>query len=244
MLHKTNGIALRSVKYGDTSLIVTIFTDVFGMQAYMVQGVRSSKASRNKASYFQPGMLLELVVYMQPNKNMQRLREFQAAHIYKTVHEDVVKNSIVLFSSEIMLRLLPEHAVLPELYEFASQYLILLDNSSGKQVPNMPLYFLVQCSRLLGYEPKGEYSDETPHLDLQDGGFSGHTPSQAPFMSDEDARALNGFLSSDNYDDVKDVGMSSDMRLRLIDWYIAYLQQHTQHLGNIRSLPVLRTILH
>lgn len=244
MLQKTTGIALRAVKYGDTSLIVTLFTAHFGIQAYMVQGVRSTTASRNKASYFQPGTMLDMVVYMQPNKSLQRLREFQAAYLYTTVHNDVVKNSIVLFSSEILLRLLPEHAPLPELFTFVYQYFTDLDTTPAKQTANMPLYFLVQCSRFLGYEPKGVYSEETPHLDLQEGGFSAHTPAMAPYIADVDAKALNEMIIAESYQQVMDTAMSSDMRLRLIDWYIAYLQQHTQHLGNIRSLQVLRVVLH
>ena len=42
-MHKTKGIVLRTVKYGDTSLVVTIFTELFGVQTYLVNGVRSSK---------------------------------------------------------------------------------------------------------------------------------------------------------------------------------------------------------
>jgi len=244
MLHKTKGIVLRPVKYGDTSLVVTIFTALFGVQAYMVQGVRTSTASRNKANYFQVGTLLDLVVYMQPNKNMQRIKEFQAAYIYNNLHDEVVKNSILLFSSELMLRLLPENAPLPELFDFASRYLVTLDQSSVKQCANIPLYFMINCSRLLGFELKGGYSQETPYLDLHEGGFSAHTPAMAPFTADDDARALHDLLEADSYDTVQHIALNSEMRLRLIDWYIAFLQQHTQHLGNIRSLSVLRTVLH
>ncbi len=244
MLHKTNGIVLRAVKYGDTSLVVTIFTALYGVQAYMVQGVRSARANNNKASYFQPGTLLDLVVYMQPNKNMQRIREFNAAHIYTSIHTEIIKNSIVLFSAELMLRLLPEAAPLPELYEFASQYLVELDKLPTKQAANMPLYFLVQCSKLMGYEPRGGYSAATPYLNVQEGGFSSHPPAAAPFTGDDDARALHELLTATNYEEQQRAAMNGEMRLRLIDWYIAFLQQHTQHMGNIRSLPVLRTILH
>lgn len=244
MLQKTNGIVLRSVKYGETSLIVTLFTSSYGVQAYMVQGVRSTSMSRNKSSYFQPGTLLEMVVYMQTNKNMQRIREFQASHIYTTVQEDVVKNSIVLFSSEFMLRLLPEHAPLIELFDFAQGYLIALDTLNTRDVANFPLYFMIQCSRLLGYEPKGGYSADTPYLDREEGGFSVHTPVVPPYTTDEDARAFGLLLLADTYEAVTAVKMNSEMRLRLIDWYIAFLQQYAQHLGNIRSLQVLRTILH
>ena len=49
-LHKTKGIVLRSVKYGETSIIVTIFTELFGVQSYLVNGIRTSskKAAGNK----------------------------------------------------------------------------------------------------------------------------------------------------------------------------------------------------
>src|SRR4051812_44832359 len=115
MLQKTNGIVLRSVKYGDTSLVTTIFTAVSGVQTYMVKGVRTSKAGKNRAGSFQPGVLLEMVVYQQPHKNIQHIREFQAAYLYNSLHENVIKNSIGLFSAEVLLRLLPEHAPLPVL---------------------------------------------------------------------------------------------------------------------------------
>ena len=42
MVHKTKGIVLRTVKYGETSVIVTILTELFGLQSYLVNGVRTS----------------------------------------------------------------------------------------------------------------------------------------------------------------------------------------------------------
>ncbi len=244
MLQKTRGIVLRPVKYGETSLVVTIFTEVYGLQAYMVQGVRSSAASKNKAAYFQPGTILELVVYMQPGKNMQRIREFHVAHIYQSVHGDIIKNSILLFACELLLRLLPENAPLPELFSFANEFLIGLDERVTKKCANAPIYFLVQCATLLGYELRGGYSAETPYLDQQEGGFSAHPPTVPPFTSDEDARMLDAVLHKEGYEEAAELMMGSETRMRLIDWYITFLQQHTQHLSNVRSLAVLRAILH
>ncbi|MBL7720826.1 MAG: recombination protein O N-terminal domain-containing protein, partial [Chitinophagaceae bacterium] len=63
-LHKTKGIVLRTVKYGETSVIVTLFTELFGIQSYLVNGVRaSSKKGTGKANMFQPAAILDLVVY-------------------------------------------------------------------------------------------------------------------------------------------------------------------------------------
>jgi DNA repair protein RecO (recombination protein O) len=58
-LHKTKGLVLRTVKYGETSIIVTIFTELFGVQTYLVNGVRSSsKKGAGKAGLFQPAACL------------------------------------------------------------------------------------------------------------------------------------------------------------------------------------------
>jgi len=245
MLQKTNGIVLRSIKYGDTSLITTIFTSVSGVQTYMVQGVRSAKAKQNRAGSFQPGMLLEMVIYQQQQKNLQRIREFQAAYIYTSMQESVIKNTIVLFSAELLLRLLPEHAPLPALFDFAFEYFITLDTLPPESVANFPLFFIINCSRVLGYELKGDFSKETPYLNLQEGGFTAQPPvAITNYTNDEEAAALNRLLKADGYEALKNIELNAAMRMKLIDWYIAFLQQHTQHMGDIRSLPVLKAILH
>ena len=243
MLHKTNGIVLRSIKYGDSSLITTIFTSVFGIQTYMVQGVRSTKAKQNRGGFFQPGMLLELVVYQQPQKNLQRIREFKAAYIYTVLQEDVVKNSISLFSVELLLRLLPEQAPLPALYDQAFEYFVALDMMSRHQVANFPLFFIIQCSKVLGYDLKDIYTNEKQNVNTQEEGFLTHA-SAMPFINDEDTTILNRLLLADNYIALEHIEMNADIRLRLIDWFVVYLQQHTQHMGNLKSLSVLRAILH
>lgn len=244
MLQKTRGIVLRSVKYGESSIVTTLFTEVSGVQTYMVKGVRSTKVRTNRAGCFQPGTLLDLVVYQQSQKNMQHIREFSPAYIYSTIQESVVKNSIVLFSAELLLRLLPEHAPMCMLFDFANNYFICLDNMPVYGVANMPLYFIVNCSRALGYELKGDFSADTPYLNLQEGGFTSQAPSALPYTTDEDAAILNIFIREDDYDQLKNIEMNAEIRFRLINWFVAFLKEHTQHMGNMRSLPVLQTILH
>lgn len=244
MLQKTKGIVLRSIKYGDSSLITTIFTEILGVQTYMVQGVRSSSMSRNRAGSFQPGTLLDMVVYQQPQKNMQRIKEFQPAYIYTTLHEDVVRNSVLLFSAELLLKLLPEEAPQPALFDFSFQYFTTLDKAGAQGVANFPLYFVINCCRILGYDLKGNYSEATPHLNLQEGGFTDNPPQAVPYTSDEDARALQQLLNAADYEQLAKVEMNATMRLRLTDWYVLFLQAHTQHMGNLKSLSVLRAILH
>ena len=70
MIQKNKGIVLRSVKYGETSLVVTIFTELAGLQSYLVNGVRqTSSKGATKAALFQPSAILDLVTYHNEFKN-------------------------------------------------------------------------------------------------------------------------------------------------------------------------------
>ena len=103
MLQKTRGIVLRSVKYGETSLISTVFTEHFGIESYIIKGVRTQKRAGNKAGFLQPSTLLDIIVFHQSQKSLQHLREFNPAILYGTIQQDVIKNAIALFSVEVFL---------------------------------------------------------------------------------------------------------------------------------------------
>ncbi|MBS1689757.1 MAG: DNA repair protein RecO [Bacteroidetes bacterium] len=244
MLQNTKGIVLRSVKYGETSLICTIFTGYFGVQSYLIQGIRSTKSKSNRSGLFQPATMLELVVYNKPQTNLQRIKEFQLAYVYNSLQEEIVKNSIALFSVELLLRLLPEHAPMSELFDFSIHYFQELDKMPVSDVANFPLYFIIHCSRFLGYDIKGNYSAETPHLNLHEGGFTHNAPALSPYVSDEDTKVFEQVLQANDIAALKEIDMNAAMRYRLLDWHMDFLHQHTQHLGNIKSLAVLQAILH
>src|ERR1041384_8381166 len=127
MLHIARGIVLRVVKYGDTSVIASIFTELFGMQSYIVNGARSSKPKASKGNLLQPGNILDLVVYHHDQKNIQRISEYKMSYIYTSLHVNVVKNTVALFIIEILQKALrqPEHT--PALFYFTSTALQALD---------------------------------------------------------------------------------------------------------------------
>lgn len=245
MLQTTQGLVLRSVKYGETSLICTVFTRVYGVQSYMVQGVRTvSKGRSGRAGLLQPSMLLDLVIYHRPQKSLQRIREFTPAYLYNRLQEDIVRNSVALFSLELLLRLLPPDAPAPELFDFVADYFRQLDQLPVHAVANFPLYFLLQCNRFLGYELHGAYSAGTPYLNLQEGAFTAHPPTISPFLHDEDVQALSLLLQAAGCADLQQTELNAAMRNRLLDWLLQFLQRHTDHMSPLKSLEVLQAILH
>lgn len=242
MLQETKGIVLRSIKYGETSLITTIFTAHFGVQSYLVQGVR--KAGRNNAALLQPTILLELTTYHNPQKNLQRLKEYHSANGYAGGEENIVRHCIALFSVELVTRLLPEHSPMPDLFHFCFEYFSHLQNQEGIALANAPLYFLVHFSSLLGFELKGCYTEATPYLNLEEGGFSNHLPRIGSGITPEEAMHLDELNKLKNQQGLNEIRLNATARYHLIDWYLEFLHTHSQHLGNMKSLPVLRSILH
>ena len=91
MLHKTKGIVLNFVKFKETSVIVKIYTEKFGLQSYIENGVRSSK-SKNKIALFQPLTQLELVVYHDPKKEINRISEIRCILPYKSIPFEIKKS--------------------------------------------------------------------------------------------------------------------------------------------------------
>ncbi len=79
---------------------------------------------------------------------------------------------------------------------------------------------------------------------MQDGAFTATPPRMDTYLQDDDAIALSKLLLVDEVLELQNISLNGETRNRLLDWYIDFMHSHTQHMGNIRSLAVLRTILH
>jgi DNA repair protein RecO (recombination protein O) len=239
---KTKGIVLRSTKYGETSLIVTVFTELAGLQSYMLKGIRSEKNKSKRAGLLQIGSLLDIIAEHKPQRQLQHIKEFSPHYIYQSVHEDILKNSVATFSVELLQKLLPQEETMEELFDFVFHYFTALDQS--KNIANYPLFFSIQCGRFLGYNILGDYSAETPYLHASEGVFSSQPSSAESSLYESDVQAMAALMNSHNIEDIHNISLHSDSRNRLLDWYLLFLKHHTQHLGAIRSLAILRSILH
>jgi len=151
MLQKTRGLVLNYLRYRETSIIVKIYTEEFGVQTYIENGVRSSKG-KNKIALFQPLTLLDLVVYFKDSAGIQRISEIKVNHPYSTIPFDITKSTIALFITEVLSKTLKEEAGNPRLFQFLRESLIWLDQAT-EGYENFHLWFLLRLSFYLGFEP-------------------------------------------------------------------------------------------
>lgn len=243
MTHKTKGIILRTVKYGETSVITTVYTELFGIQTYMVKGVRqSSKKSSGKAIYFQPAAILEMVVYHNEFKNLNFIKEYEWAHLYQNILFDVVKNTVAMYIVEMLQHSLKQPEVNAELFYMTQDTLKQLDNANPALTANLPLYFSLHLAAELGFRIQGEYSGTTPFLDLQEGHFVQEKPGHSYYLDKQLAAATSQLLSINFYNDLENIHFNRHIRRSLIIAYQNYVALHVQDFGEIKSLPVLQEI--
>src|SRR5688572_5530680 len=155
----TKGIVLRTVKYGETSLIVTMYTELFGLQSYLINGVRtSSKKGSGKANLFQPTAILDMIVYHNELRQLHRVKEFKWGYIYQHILSDVKKNAVAVFMIELLTKCLKQPEANSDLYHFVEDVLIHLDESSGAVTANLPLFFALHLAVFFGFRINDEYS--------------------------------------------------------------------------------------
>ena len=244
MIHKTKGVVLRTVKYGETSLVVTAFTELFGLQSYMVNGVRTAtKKGGVKANVFQPAALLELVAYHNQFTNLQRIKEYKWAYLFQSLFSDVRKNAVALFMVELIYKCLKEPEENADLFYFIEDALMHLDVANEKVAANFPLFFAVHLSFFFGFRISNEFSEALPYLDLEEGIFVSNQPSHPNYLQDKEAEITSYLLKISQPEDLSELALNGEFRRRLLSAYEMYYAFHIPDFGSLKTLPVLREIL-
>ena len=242
-MFKTRAIILRTVKYGETSLVVTAFTELFGLQTYLVNGVRTAKKSGLKASLYQPASVVDMEVYHNERNTMHRIKECNRAHVFNNILTDVVKNSVALFLMELLYKLLKQPEQNSDLFYFCEDSLLQLDDAPAHVTANMPLFFALHISHFFGFKIDDNFSEELPFLDLQEGNFVEARPHHTFFIEGDNALITSELLKIMLPTELNDIRMNHLKRRELLQRYMEYYALHMQDFGQMKTLMVMQEVL-
>ncbi|MBK8609704.1 MAG: DNA repair protein RecO [Chitinophagaceae bacterium] len=243
MTHKTKGIVLRSIKYGETSLVVTIFTELFGIQTYMVNGVRTLKKSSAKANHFQPAAQLDLLVYHSENKAMQRIKEFSWLVLYDDLLNHVIKNSIASYMAELLQKCLKQPEPNTDLFDFCASSFMELDKADKKVTANFALFFTLHLPHFFGFRITDNYSSVNLVLDLQEGNFIDQQPTHPYFIDGKNAELTAELLRVMQPGELEEFQLNRDTRRILLLRYLEYYALHIPDFGQIKTLMIMHEVL-
>lgn len=240
MISSTKGIVISSLKYGETSLIVRVFTSTFGLRSYIVNSVRKSKP-KFAASLFQPLSLLEMVVYEKGKEGLNRVKEIKSDYIFQEIPFSLSKSTLCLFLSEVMHYSIKEESASPDLFQYlfhAIQYLDQLDHS----ISQFHLAFLASLSHYLGFKPVLDGDSTYPYFDLKEGIFLKQDPEHHLVVEGEDSELLCNVFAA-GLEKLDLLLIPRFKRQKLLKHLLKYYEVHIPNFREIKSLGVLEMMM-
>ena len=239
MITKTRGIVLRSVRFGESSLIVDVLTKSSGRVSFMVHIPKTSKG-KIKKQYFQPMTLLDFEYDFRQRSNLQRIKDVRVSLTYSSIPIDPAKSCISLFLSEFIYYATRNEQENPTLFTYISTSLEWLDNAY-EDFANFHLVFMMRLGKFLGFHPFLE--DFTPgcFFDLRNGCFTLSMPLHTDFLNAADAGHLYNLMRM-NFDTMKLFKLSHDDRNRITEIVLRYYKLHLPNMPELQSFDILREV--
>ena len=214
MTQNTELIVLHTTKFGENSIVVHTLSKVYGRRSFLVRG-----AGKRLMSLFLPLNILEADVTESSKSTLFTARNLVARHPLSGIRNNMFKNSMTMFMSEVIFRVVKDGADEQGLYEWCEKNILLLD-AMQTDFSNFHIRFLLELAVALGFSP--ESSDLQPFV-------GEHYPTVSRLMSGTMAQTML-------------VPLSGQVRHEIAEGILRYISFHTDSSFNINSLKVLREL--
>ncbi len=240
MLSTTRGIVLSHINYSETSVIAKVYTENYGLQSYILKGIRKSK-SKTKLSLLEHLSLVEIVAWHKEHTSAIRtVKEIKSICRFQSIPYDIGKSSIALFINEILYKSLHEEESNPALFEFLFQCIQILD-VTPERYADFHLLFMVQYSKYLGFFPRNNYDAKTRFFNLTEGIFQSTQPLNAEYLEYPLSEEISKMLSC-NFEDIAALNLNKSNRSVLLDKMIVFYRLHHSGFNKINSHLVLKEV--
>lgn len=237
MTVKTDAIVLSAVKYGDADLIVKCYTRL-GLKSYLLKRILgASKKSKLRASYFQPLMQLELIAQHNNKGQLNYIKEARISRPNHGIYSDIVKQTLAIFISEILVNSLYEEESNEALYSYLEGSFNWLNNNN--ELANFHLVFLINLSKHLGFYPD-QSNSEFQYFDLSEGVFCKTKPTYN-YLEYPNLAFFKSLLGI-TFDDQKTLRLTGDVRHETLGILIQFFELHLPLFRKPKSLTILKTV--
>jgi DNA repair protein RecO (recombination protein O) len=214
MIQNTELIVLHTTKFGENSLVVHTLSRDYGRRSFFVRG-----AGKKQMALFLPLNILEADIQESARTTLFTARNLSARYALAGIRNSLYKNSMTMFMSEVLFRVLKEGGNEQGLYEWCERSILLLD-AIRSDFSNFHIRFLLELAVALGFSPEAK--------DL--GPFVGdHYPIVERFMTEPFAESML-------------IPLSGKVRNELAEEILRYIEFHTESAVNVNSLKVLHEL--
>tara|TARA_B110000444_G_C18697521_1_gene527325 strand:+ start:193 stop:900 length:708 start_codon:yes stop_codon:yes gene_type:complete len=233
MKYKSRAISLSYIKHGESAIIAKIYTEEKGLQSFIVKGVRSNK-SKKKLGLLQPLKLSIINATYLPKRNLQHLTDICQYSYKKNEGINIKKSFLSLFIAEVISKVLHENESDKSLFLFVWQLNIDLTNAD-KIDDNFPLFFLLELSKNMGFQPLYE-AKESSYFNLEIGEFTNRIPQNHYYVSKENTCYLKALLNK------QEITIPYANRNQLLLDLIHYYKLQHHELKNMTSHLIIESL--
>ena len=215
MTTNTGLIVLHTTKFGENSIVLHTLSKEYGRRGFLVRGV----GKRSMTSLFLPLTVLEADITESSKSKLFTARNLNAKYPLNGIRGNMFKNSMTLFMSEVLYRVVKEGGNEQGLYEWCEKSIQLLD-SIESDFSNFHIRFLLELAIVLGFSPEAQ--------DLRP--FTGdHFPIVERFIQGSFAESML-------------IPLSGQVRNEIAEEILRYIEFHSESAVNVNSLKVLREL--
>jgi DNA repair protein RecO (recombination protein O) len=176
-------------------------------------------------------------------RQLQRIREFQWEVIYRHIFFDVLKNAVALFMAELLQKCIKQPEPNPDLFYFIEDAFLHLDASEGRVLANFPLFFILHLAGFFGFRIQDVYSEKNAILDLREGQFVDEPPPHGQALEGALSYHTAQLLRVRQPEELQELPLNQETRRTLLQAYQAFYALHVPDFGEMKTLPVLQTVL-
>ncbi len=149
--HSTEAVVLRTIDYSDSSLIVRLFTDVYGKVTVMARGARRPKHALHGVLHT-PNHITVDYRYKE-GRDIQTLVSAELAGIYTALATDMGRSAAALLAIEMLDRAVQMADPHPTLFRLITACLGQLDIATG-ELTTVVHFYQLHLARQLGFAPQ------------------------------------------------------------------------------------------
>ena len=234
----SRAFVIRSIKNGETSLIVSCYLEDIGYKTFIVKGVYGSKKSKFSKAHFFPLNIINLNYSYTEGKNLGFIKEVKTEKLYNSLHLDIQKSSVIIFLSEILNSIFKEETLVnKDLFDFLLNTLSWYDQV--KSCNNFHIKFLIELSRFIGFYPNINNENDS-FFNLESGSTSA-TQSIGTNIRGNDLTLFKEFLGTE-FEDLNSMNTKNESRTRILNYIIDYYSLHLQMFKTPKSINVFAEI--
>lgn len=236
---RTKAIVLKSVKYGDGSLVVDMLTRERGRVSFIVRIPKTPKGKLKK-QFFQPMSVLSLVFDYRQRSSLQRIRDIAVLRPFVSIPFEPFKISLAIFLAEFLAYATRDEQQNVPLFEFVENSLLWLDNASSGYT-NFHIVFMTRLSQFVGFWPSLDGYGRDCLFDLREGCFTRVAPLYSDVLSPSEAHFVP-ILMRMNYRSMRLLRLNREQRNHITDMILYYYRLHVPEMPELRCLDVLKEL--